>query len=64
MQKTAGTLLHSRNGKASSMLQLQLRKKGLKEREPELLLKNRNNTEKVILFHLSPVLSPNQKKFG
>jgi 23S rRNA-/tRNA-specific pseudouridylate synthase len=64
MQKTAGTLLHSRNRKAGSMLQLQLRKKSLKEREPELLLKNKNNAEKVILFQLSPVLSPNQKKFG
>jgi hypothetical protein len=63
-QKTAGTLLHSINGKAGSMLQLQLRKKSLKEREPELLLKNENNAKKVILFQLSPVLSPNQNKFG
>jgi hypothetical protein len=64
MQKTAGTLLHSRNGKASSMLQLQLRMKSLKEGEPTLLLKNKNNAKKVILFQLSPVLSPNRKKFG
>jgi hypothetical protein len=64
MQNTAGTLLHSRNGKAGSMLQLQLRKKSLKEREPEPLLKNKNNAEKFILFQLSPVLSPNRKKFG
>jgi hypothetical protein len=64
MQKTTGTLLQSRNGKAGSMLQLQLRKKSLKEREPELLLKNKNSAEKVIMFQLSPVLSPNQKKFG
>jgi hypothetical protein len=64
MEKTAGTLLHSRNGKAGSMLQLQLRKKSLKEREPELLLKNKSNVERVILLQLSPVLSPNQKKFG
>jgi hypothetical protein len=64
MQKTTGTLLHNRNRKVGSMLQLQLRKKSLKEREPELLLKNKNSTEKVILFHLSLMLSPNQKKFG
>jgi hypothetical protein len=63
MQNIARTL-HSKNRKVGSMLQLQLRKKSLKEREPELLLKNENNTEKLILFHLSPVLSPNQKKFG
>jgi hypothetical protein len=64
MQKTTGTLLNSRNRETSSLLQLQLRKKSLKEGEPELLLKNKNNAEKVILFQLSPVLSPNQKKFG
>ena len=55
MKKTAGTLLHSRSREAGSMLQLQLRKKSLKEREPELLLKNKNNTEKVILFQ--PVIA-------
>jgi hypothetical protein len=64
MQNTAGTLLQSRNGKVGSMFQLQLRKKSLKEREPKLLLKNKSNAERVILFHLSPVLSPNQNKFG
>ena len=64
MQKTVGTLLHSRNVKVGSMLQLQLRKKSLKEGEPELLLKNKKITEKFILFHPSLVLSPNQKKFG
>jgi hypothetical protein len=64
MQKTTGTLLHSRKGKAGSMLQLQLKKKNLKEREPELLPKNKNSTKKVILFQRSPVLSPNQQKFG
>jgi hypothetical protein len=64
MQKTAGTLLQSRNGKVGYMLQLQLRKKSLKEREPELLLKNKSNAERFILFQLSPVLSPNQKKIG
>jgi hypothetical protein len=64
MQKTAGTLLHSRNREAGSLLQLQPRKKSLKEEEPELRLKNKNNAEKVILFQLSLVLSPNRKKFG
>jgi hypothetical protein len=62
MQKTAGTFLHCRNINAGSMLQLKLRKKSLKEREPELLLKNKNDAEKFILFQLSPVLSSNQKK--
>jgi hypothetical protein len=64
MQKTAGTLLHCRSSEACSMLWLQLRKKSLKKEEPELLLKNKNNAEKAILFHPSPVLSPSQKKFG
>jgi hypothetical protein len=64
MQKTTGTLLHSRNREAGSMLQLQLRKKSLKEEEPELLLKNKNSAEKGILFHPSLVLSPSRKKFG
>jgi hypothetical protein len=64
MQKTTVTLLHSRNVKAGSMLQLQLRKKSLKEREPELLLKNKNSAEKFIMFRLSTVLLPNQKIFG
>jgi hypothetical protein len=52
MQKTARTILHIKNRKEGSMFQLQLRKKSLKEREPELLLKNKNNTDKFIMFHL------------
>jgi hypothetical protein len=64
MQKTSGTLHHSRINEAGSMLQLQLRKKSLKEEEPELLLKNKNNAEKVILFQPSSILSPSWKKFG
>jgi hypothetical protein len=63
MQNIAGTLLHNKNEEACSLLQLQLRKKSLKEEEPEMLLKNKNNVNKVILFHLSPILSPNRKKF-
>jgi hypothetical protein len=48
MQKTAGTLLHSRSREAGFMLQLQLRKKNLKEEEPGLPLKSKNNVRNVI----------------
>jgi hypothetical protein len=64
MKKIAETLIHNRNEKTGSMLHLQLRKKSLKEGEQNLLLKNKNITEKVILFQLSLVLSPNRKNFG
>lgn len=64
MKKTVGTLLHRRNREVGSMLQLQLRKNNLKEEETKLLLKNKNNTEKFILFQPSLVLSPSRKKFG
>jgi hypothetical protein len=56
MQKTARTLLHNRSKEASSMLQLQLRKKNLKEEEPGQLLKSKNNVENVILSQLSLAL--------
>jgi hypothetical protein len=64
LQKTAGTLLHRRIREVGSMLQLQLRKKNLKEEEPGMLLKRKNNVENFILSHPSLALSPSQNKFG
>lgn len=64
MQGTARILLQSRNEKVSFMLQLQLNKNYLKERELELPLKNKSNEDRVILYQLSLVLSPTQMKLG
>jgi hypothetical protein len=50
MQKTAGTLILSRSREASFMLQLQPRKKNLKEEEPRLPPKNKNNTKNFISY--------------
>jgi hypothetical protein len=52
MQKIAGTLLHNRQEKVGSMPQLPLKKqsfkRNLKEEEPGLPPKNKNNTENII----------------
>jgi hypothetical protein len=48
MQKTTRPLILSRSREAGFMLQLQLRKTNLKEEEPGLPPKNKNNTDNVI----------------
>jgi hypothetical protein len=52
MQKIAGTLLHSREEKVGSMPQLPLKKHSLngnlKEEEPGLPPKSKNNTKNII----------------
>jgi hypothetical protein len=60
MKNIAGTLPHSREEKVGYMPQLSLKKqslkKNLKEEEPRLPPKNKNNTKNIISSHPSLAL--------